>query len=403
MLLHKIQINEYRSCRDVTIALEEGVPLVALVGRNGAGKTNVLRAVEWLARGATSLGPLQARAIRPLMNCDVAVEVSLGDKRYRYGLVRFLKRVVRPETRLGVSFTPLLTEELSTIDENGDWVNLLTREAEQIRVVNRDEPILVGAETTSLPALAALLPPEDPIRAVVDQLMAFLGSIRYYPMEEPMDPATEDEREPLVTFRKNFEAWKSAHEAGDRASVVMRIIDLFLSDQATYDELRSLLGSDGLGVVEDVRFTQHTLNDENPDDPAQQFYFVQFFPSGAEGQYFNYSDLSAGTRRVIRLLVALLYDDSKVMLLEQPEDGIHFGLTSKLLGLLKSYRKDHLVIMTTHSSAILNTLQPESLRMVTMHEGITDVRSLSNNELGAARTFLDDQGSLSDFVEALGD
>jgi len=43
-MLDFIEIKNFRSCEDVRLRL--GEPVVALLGKNGAGKTNVLHAVQ---------------------------------------------------------------------------------------------------------------------------------------------------------------------------------------------------------------------------------------------------------------------------------------------------------------------------------------------------------------------
>ena len=50
-MLKSIVIRGFRSCRDVS--LTDLPSLVALIGRNAAGKTNILRAIEWVARLAS--------------------------------------------------------------------------------------------------------------------------------------------------------------------------------------------------------------------------------------------------------------------------------------------------------------------------------------------------------------
>jgi predicted ATPase len=92
------------------------------------------------------------------------------------------------------------------------------------------------------------------------------------------------------------------------------------------------------------------------------------------------------------------------MLLEHPEEGIHRGLLRKLVDLLRDYSDQTQLIVTSHSPVVFNTLDPESVRLVTMeNEGLTKVRALSPDELGVADRYLEEEGSLSDFLETVED
>ena len=63
------------------------------------------------------------------------------------------------------------------------------------------------------------------------------------------------------------------------------------------------------------------------------------------------------------------------MLVEHPEDSIHQGLLRKLLGVLRTYSGQSQLILSSHSSVVFNTLDPRAIRLVTMEEGNTKVRS----------------------------
>jgi predicted ATPase len=116
---------------------------------------------------------------------------------------------------------------------------------------------------------------------------------------------------------------------------------------------------------------------------------------------FGYSDLSIGTRRTLRLLVSLLFDRSSVMLIEHPEDAIHRGLLRKLVGLLETYSDTTQVIIASHSPVVFNCLRPDQVRLVAMRGGESLVRQLSPEELETAESFLENDGSLDDFLEAV--
>src|SRR5262249_12384255 len=105
-------------------------------------------------------------------------------------------------------------------------------------------------------------------------------------------------------------------------------------------------------------------------------------------------------RRVIRMVVSLLFDRRALMLIEEPEDSIHPGLLRKLIDVFRTYSDQTQVLFATHSPEVLDMLEPEEVLLVTAPEGRTSVRRLTNEEVQQARQFLQDEGSLSDYLEA---
>ena len=87
-----------------------------------------------------------------------------------------------------------------------------------------------------------------------------------------------------------------------------------------------------------------------------KWYWLAFEPNPHSGS-LDFEDLSAGTRRLIRLLVSLIFDQSNVMLVEHPEDSIHRGLLIKLLDILRGYSDQSQLILSSHSSVVFNTLR----------------------------------------------
>ena len=167
------------------------------------------------------------------------------------------------------------------------------------------------------------------------------------------------------------------------------------------------MGPDGLGLLEqfDVIELNRAVDPmlyKDGDASKTKVYMPVFRPSeqmGGAGQPFPFSDLSVGTRRVIRIVTSLLFDKRSLMLMEQPEDSVHPGLLRKLIDMLRSYSHSSQIIFTTHSSEVLDILRPEEVLMATADGGRTLVRQLSPDEVARAQRFLNNEGSLSDFLE----
>ncbi len=185
----------------------------------------------------------------------------------------------------------------------------------------------------------------------------------------------------------------------------MRVLSLALTNQASFEEVCSLLGPDGLGLLDNIGLNILGGGKEDTGE-GQRFYQLTFAPGMRRRDrpsLFDFGDLSSGTRRIIRIIVSLLFDHSSVMLLEHPEDDIHAGLLHKLIDILRVYSDRCQLIIASHSAAVFDVLEAKSVRLVTMSDGETKVRALTAEELDAARKYLEEEGTLSEFLEVVGE
>jgi AAA ATPase domain len=81
-VLKRIQIKNFRSCKNVII--DQIGDIIALVGRNAAGKTNILKGVEWLARTAADPDPRRFRGPFYPQPITVSADLLLKKKIYCY-------------------------------------------------------------------------------------------------------------------------------------------------------------------------------------------------------------------------------------------------------------------------------------------------------------------------------
>ena len=155
-------------------------------------------------------------------------------------------------------------------------------------------------------------------------------------------------------------------------SVALRLIYMYYQDRPLYEELMSLLGPGGLGLIDKIDVFQLERNtgdgarpSSSPAESSENPFIIRFFPSsqmGGAGGSFAYSELSLGTRRVVRILVSLLFDKRSLMLLEQPEDSIHSGLLRKLIDLFRTYAYDSQLIFTSLTLMCKNSWRTQPVR-----------------------------------------
>lgn len=396
-MLESLHISNFRSCEDVHLRL--GEPVVVLVGKNGAGKTNILHAIQLAAElcigEPDSAFGLSPRDIRKPTRFDA--EFSLGESLYRFEVARTTPSVE------GEKAFPEIVEHLERDDRilfgrKGEILDLPDAEA------TAHDILRVGTRLSSVTALMQLLSPDHLMHGELRPVAEFFRAVRYYPLIQGFQEHSGDLSHFIEVSK--YENWKvQLAQARAARSVQMRLLHMHLAAPEQMNELRALVGDNGLGLIANI----DVIEVDRPkrglsDGTADGAYSIFFHPcsglAGA-GRRFRFSGLSAGTWRVLQLLTYLVFDKSSVMLLEQPEDCIHAGLLAKLFDILQTYSHRTQLICTTHSASVMNLVGSAGIRLVTAEDGRTAVSELSPAQLEASQSYLSDEGTLAEFLETL--
>ncbi len=395
----RVELHNFRSCRRVVL---DGLgSLTALVGRNGAGKSNVLIGLQSAATTATGTTVPAVHGMTGLEGRSAVVfEMRLDHVTYRYTFGREWRPFGPPQTAV-IGTRPVVVEQLDATGSNGPVSVMLSRDDAEIWLGSKGDgsPIRVGERVPALRALASLLPSTSPHLAVVTRVLSFLGGVRYYPAETLAAGS-----EASVVPRDQYESWLSQYlSTGDPGeSVTLRLIYMSVERPDLFAQVQETI-RDKLGVLDQISVARITSGPpgDRPEagESGRPHYYSLGFSPGSGSDLFDYAGLSFGTRRLLRMVVSLVLDGSSVLLIEQPEDGVHAGLTRKLVSMFRSFAGPTQVFLATHSADILNDVAPQEVRLVTMSSGRTDVRPLDDRERDAARSYLLDEGTLADFVQ----
>jgi predicted ATP-dependent endonuclease of OLD family len=116
--------------------------------------------------------------------------------------------------------------------------------------------------------------------------------------------------------------------------------------------------------IEDVKFKALKVPDaikKVSKDKLEIFnYFALKLPNCKFSRLDNYSD---GTFRIVALLISVLSQETKsvLTLIEEPENCLHPRALKTLISYLKQQSKERQIIITTHSSYLLNNVSPEDV------------------------------------------
>ena len=399
-MLQKVVIEHFRSCENVTI--DDIGPSLVLVGPNGSGKTNILKAILWAAKSALSTEPLDAR-ILDLQRKFISLEFRADDRIFRYAINTATE--MRPPDHEWTSSLIPLVESVSVLGSEDVWEEIVDRDGAELRLHDQRR-FTVHPSTPSLPLLFAYLPANDPVLNRLVSVRDFLRRIRYYPFDEP----SESVEPPDIITETQYEGWLAKRDESGRPiedSVLMKLLRM---SEETRKEVESILG--GLGLVDKISVSSHPIPKGGGLGGQEKIYYIFFHPlrvdgaesngeAGVSPQRFRYADLSHGTRRVIRMIVSMIFDQGSVMLIEHPEDGIHRYLTAKVFSILRTYTDPSQILVSSHSSLVFDMLDPAEIRVVSMRDGKTEVRALTPEEAAQARRYIKEKGTLTEYLDLL--
>lgn len=380
-MLKKIHITDVLSCRDTEITFDD---VTLLIGRNGAGKTNILKTIQGCAKFATNT-----------LGIDLSTQSVMGTT-FKYEAEFLINNTLFSYGIDSDNMTPekfwILSEHLSECG-NPDKP-IVSRHNNTITLHSANEAITltVDKKASIIPAIQALLPTEK-IDPFIQISYDYLHGIGYY----PLDNLNNSESNIMDSFisASAYHTWLTNAEKIN-SKVVMKLLHLWHEDKELLEELKAIMGKNGLNLITEITcYVMPIPKDEN-------IYLVLFSTPNSN---VNYTGLSFGTQRILAILLALLYDKNTTLLIEQPEDGIHSGLLKKFLPVCFEYAKAYnkQLIITTHSTQVINLVQPQQIRFVRMTENGTKVSALSNAQLAVVADYIDNEGSLFEFIDGMED
>lgn len=383
-MIKKIKIVNFRSCKEVV--LDNLGPMTVLVGRNGTGKTNILKAIDWAAKNATatnSFKPWPNRFVQDRLSTAVEMEIELENEQFNY----FLSSEMLPKHGSDSS-------EKLAVKQNGSSTVVFDRTVDKV-VIDGGQNIKLQPNVPALNVLKSLLPPDHIALKYVNTLFDFLAAIRYDAYEEPNSWPFD-----TLISEPGYQQWKSTGERSTR-TVLYQLLHEYLTHPESFKELKLLLGEKGLRLIAGIEVREITTRRNERVEEELKVFFIKFAPFSSPRRFFEFPELSLGTRRIIRILASMLFDKNSVTLGEQLEDGIHAGLLWKVISLLRTYCDSNQFILTTHSSIVVNALRPEDVRLVSMKNGETKVHALTAKERRSAESFVKDQGTLAEALQLI--
>ncbi len=363
--INHLRIENFRCLKDVSLDLE---PLTVLVGPNGSGKTSILRGLECL--GVVVPNYPQPHPVFGQSNNGNIISSTF---RGRGGMVRMFLRgqLDGTEFEYGIGFPP---ERVWAVDERLETSRLLfERQQDKSGTVtstssgkrqswDNNASILNNQTRFNLRFNAHANTPAELVASLpfLDSMAGLFEGMTDYRLQ-PSSLLTEHSHNEQHPWNPG----RSMTDAGIGLS----------------EELAGLLLT-GRGRLD--RIEQH-LRDWFPDFLRLQVSGQQINIERRDHSIVEQRGISDGFLMMLGYLVlALGRPGQRLLLLEEPENGVHPGLIQRVIRFLKSLANDPedptQILMTTHSPLVLNEIEPEAIRLVERSEetGETSVRPFTS-------------------------
>lgn len=172
--------------------------------------------------------------------------------------------------------------------------------------------------------------------------------------------------------------------------MALRLVGWFENKRELFDHFAALTQRLGVARRIDVKIESADTSEGDKADVAA-WASVSF-----DG--IDFGLLSDGTLRIVEILLGFVDPKISMLILEEPETGLHPGLLHRLLAEVDAHTLDRQVILSTHSPLVVDWAKPSEIRLVERTGGKTTVRSFGSVEKESLKRYLNDDYGLSDYI-----
>lgn len=411
--LDGVEIAGFRSCHHTVV--RPNLDLTALIGVNGAGKTNVLHAIRLLrARTGRGIFPSGRDAATP---DEVLLTAWFRVGEHRVGLK--VKLMPDASRREGELFTVEELWNFGSLTGSRVWRSMAPFALlhESTHLGGRVRSVVIDSSREFVqyiaPGRVRALKDFDPTLGGNRQVMAtfkaiadFRAGISYYSASQFTDP---------TRCPTNFEVDEDGRLVEQYTTTALShlrflhdLYQLKKKNRSMYDEFCRFVSRRQLGLVSRIVWKEIELSSSAAEVRhgggvkkirKRKTLVIPKVQVGSARITFN--QLSEGTFKTLALAFYVVTDASRFLMVEEPEVCVHYGLLSRLVDTLKAYSHRKQIIISTHSDQLVDALEPNNIHVVEMQSGNTQVTPLNNwlDSAGkqALHTYLAETGSLGEY------
>lgn len=370
----KLKLSGYKSIKDVSFTLQPGVNI--FIGPNGSGKSNLFHFID------------SFNDFYPQLEDDYEVEIELISPTHKS------RRIVKREKHKSENF--------------GQWDDLSEDEVESIAhheldLICDDKLVSSFFSDFRLNNLNILdsLKKETIEKDIIDLYFQIVRYIRFEPfrghdlfLKYPSSSKEEITKYKwhVLMRRYVYSTLKAVQDSNDRTESLTSLFSFILSKNIS-DFVNVLADK---SPIKGIRARDFMVFEEYEDDLIVRNLQFEFL---VQGNWYEWSDLSDGTRRIFQLIY-YTYHSNEIVLIEEPELGIHPHQLDLLCEFLKEQAEEKQILISSHSPEVLDRLANKELtniNLVSMKKGATKVKKLTPKQREKAKHYLEEESFLSDY------
>ena len=383
-----LHIDNYKSLKNSSVDFRPGLNII--IGKNGAGKSNLL---SFIYRYAT----------RNIFNLSIRGHQTNFSISYQY-----LEGKIDNRLSITVERTKIENSGLRQPRFAHEWT---INKIENLKVTIQDKKITTipnkpskqGEENISREIglirnfnrayVRFEIPDESyfvskPNRLVIDEENNpsfeepfFLSFSLFEDLTFKIEFEISAGRIPITELKKDVNSLKVFFDIYLKTFLDEKLINQYLQAYTPITEIRF---NPNLNVY--IKEDESTVIIEN--------FLVDFL---IEGDWLPWSYLSDGTKRLFYLISEIIEIKQGLILVEEPELGIHPHQLLKVLEFLKEQSNQKQIIISTHSPLALDILREDELNRITIakYEKGTKFYKLTRSEISKAKKYIREVGELS--------
>jgi len=389
MFLKSITINNYKSIQKATVGFEHGLNII--IGKNGAGKSNLLQFINQNVSYYTIAGRLNRN-----INLEYEFAICYEDEELITELIIYLKR-----DRIVLNGEIELSNEVRVSKSiNGNFqfkdkaIKIIKKEKDRTTTIELYEFLKEIDFVTDLNKTV--------VSFTLPNNSAWLDKPNKYEIDIELFPDSEDYYNEVAIF---FELGRMINigfstqedlkfenlQSDNVRKIFLKIFNDFNEDYQLNHNLSKF------SPIQEIRINPN-INIYNVDNKILVENLLIDFK--VNDKWIPWSYLSDGSKRLFYLITQCLSLKDGLLLIEEPELGIHPHQLFHLMNFLKEQSEEKQIIISTHSPMVLDILRPDELNRITIakieHNG-SQFYKLTDRQIALAKEYMQDVADLSDY------